>query len=169
MNASCQASSLDVAAVVLFWTVVTGSIVLPPSSGRLNPDSSWNNWQERTCPLYANVVLVLVRATERDEGTDLLSKQREWVVRFGHLEDGENTPKPIYHPTQCEVSEEAYVFLSVLYNCIVKPDKKAESVLYRTSFRCVSEVQGVHFSCINSNDSSSILCMVGLFVFLWII
>jgi hypothetical protein len=42
-------------------------------------------------PLYAKVKLVVVRATESDEETDLLSKRCEWVVRNGRLEDGENT------------------------------------------------------------------------------
>jgi len=46
MNATCQAASMDVAAVVLFWIVVPCRIVLSPPSGRLNPDRSWNNWQE---------------------------------------------------------------------------------------------------------------------------
>jgi len=79
--------------------------------------------------LYAKVTLVVVRATERDERADLLSKQCEWVVRIGRLEDGEKTLKHIYYSTQCEDSEEACVPHSVLYNCTVKPDTKAESVL----------------------------------------
>jgi len=117
-------------------------------------------------PLYTKVKLVVVRATESDEETDLLSKRCEWVVRNGRLEDGENTLKHIYYPRQCKDSEETCVPLSVLCNCIVKPDTKAESVLYRTSIRCVSEVQAVHFSCININDSNLIFCMVGLVVVL---
>lgn len=78
--------------------------------------------------MYAKVTLVVVRAVEMDEGTDLLSKQCEWVARIGRHEDGENTLKHIYYPAQCKDSEEACVLLSVLYNCIVKPDTKAESL-----------------------------------------
>jgi len=49
----------------------------------------------------------VARATERGEGTDLLSKQCEWVVRIGRLEDAENTLKYIYYPRQCKDSDEA--------------------------------------------------------------
>ena len=119
--------------------------------------------------MHAKVTLIVARATERDEGTNLLSKQCEWFVRIGRLDDGEQTLKHIYYPTQCKDSEEACVPLSVLNNCIVKPDTKAESISYRISFRYVSEVQSVHFSCTNSNDSRTILSMVGLFVLFCII
>jgi len=105
---------MDVAAVVLFWTVVPCRNVLPPSLGRLNPDRSRNNWQEQRRTLYAKVTLVGARATETDEGTDLLSKQCEWVVRIGRLEDAENTLKHVYYPRQCKDSDEACVPLSVL-------------------------------------------------------
>jgi hypothetical protein len=111
-------------------------------------------------PMYRKVTLIMATATERDEGTDLLPRQCEWVVRISHHEDGEHTRKHNLYPTQCKDSEEACVPLSVLYNCLVKPDKKADPVLYRISLTGLSEVQSMHFSCINSNDSRTILCMM---------
>jgi len=114
MNAICQASSMDVAAVALLWTVVPCRNLVPPSSGRLNPDRSWNNWQEQRRPFYAKVTLLVARATARYEGTDLLSKQCEWAVRIGRLEDVENTLKHIYYPKQSKDSDEVCVSLSVL-------------------------------------------------------